>query len=84
MKLNQKGEAVPGDPLEKLADEVTSIRNQLWNVVDDMAMTRHQYQQIETVKERMWRVQKELRELYEEKCGPLVMGFEMQNPEDLK
>lgn len=46
---------------EKFADEITSIRNQLWQLTDDMPMTRNQARSMEVVKDRLWRVQELLR-----------------------
>lgn len=49
--------------IRRLADEVTNIRNQLWILTDEMSMTRRQYDSLEVVKDRLWRVQDELRNL---------------------
>ena len=46
-----------------LSDEVQSIRNQLWQITDDIPMTVRQRDIIKTVKERLWDLHEKLNTL---------------------
>jgi len=43
-------------------EEVTEVRNTIWNLTDEMPMTRQQYEYFQVVKSRLWEVQSKLRE----------------------
>lgn len=49
--------------IEEAADEITNVRNQLWALTDYMPMTRGDMRNIDTIKDRLWKVQENLRAL---------------------
>jgi hypothetical protein len=59
--LRESQPGVEATPDVKLADEVTEIRNNIWNLVEIMPMTRLQFASFENIKDRLWNVQKSLR-----------------------
>jgi hypothetical protein len=63
MSENQTPNRHPYQQPKLIADEVTDIRNQIWNLIEEMPMTRKQMEAFDVVKSRLWGVQKVLREL---------------------
>lgn len=56
--------------IEKAAEEITSIRNHIYILTEQISATKQHHQEFETIKSRLWELQKELRSpnFYKTEC----------------